>query len=125
MAVGGDFETRRGRQAQGDYRVGIGYIDVIFGRGREAQLDGAIAVFDFRFAADIFDVDVVTIGAQLQISRRVGNFQIAGAQFQVAAELAEGQITALRNITNAPGNLVGAYGAVEFPVDGKTARCGG
>src|ERR1700722_13906026 len=125
MAVGGDFETRSGRQAQGNYRVGIGDIDVIFRRGREAQLDGAIAVLDFRFAADIFHIDVVAIGTQLQISRRIGNFEIAGTQFQMPAELSEGQIAALGNITNAPGNLVSAYGAVELSVDGKTAGCGG
>src|ERR1700686_3314327 len=125
MAIRGDFETRRGRQAQRNYRVGIGDIDVVFGRGREAQLDGAIAIIDFRFAADIFHIDVVTIGAQLEISGRIGNFQIAGPQFQMSAELSECQITALRNITHAPGNLVGAYWAVKFSVDGKTAGCGG
>src|ERR1700692_4250972 len=119
MAIRGDFETRRGRQAQGNYRVGIGDIDVIFGRGREAQLDGTVAILDFRFAADIFHIDVVTIGAQLQISGRIGNFQIAGAQFQVPAELAERQIAALRNIADASGNLVRAYGTVEFNVHGE------
>src|ERR1700686_928546 len=121
MAIRGDFETRRGRQAQRNYRVGIGDIDVVFGRGRESQLNGAIAILDFRFAADVFYIDVVTIGAQLQISRCVGNFQIAGAQFQVPAKLAEGQVAALRNITNAPGNLVRATRSVELSVHGKTA----
>src|SRR5580704_8577254 len=125
MAVRSDFETRRGRQAQGNYGVAIGDVDVVFGRGRESQLHGAIAVLDFRFAADILHIDVVTIGTQLQISRRIGNFEIAGAQFQMPGELSEGQIAALGNITNAPGNLVSAYGAVEFSVDGKTAGCGG
>src|ERR1700686_2114104 len=125
MAVRRDIETGRGGQAQRNHRVGIGDIDVVFGRGRESQFDGAVAILDFRFATDIFDVDVVTIGPQLQISRRIGNFQIAGAQFQMPAELSEGQIAAPRNITNAPGNLVGADGAVEFSVDGKTAGRGG
>src|ERR1700675_710479 len=125
MAVRGNFETRRSWQAQGNYRVGIGDIDFVFGRGREAQLDGAIAIIDFCFAADIFQVDVVTIGAQLQISRRIGNFQIAGTQFQVPAELAEGQVAALRNVTDAFGNFVGTYGTVEFAIHGKAAGCAG
>src|SRR4029077_17512140 len=121
MTVRGDLETGRGRQAQGNCRVGIGDIDVVFGRRRESHLDSAIAILDFRFAADIFYIDVVTIGTQLQISWGIGNFQIAGTQFEVAAELAEVQIAALRNITHALGNLIRAYGSVEFTIPSKTA----
>src|SRR6266700_2819459 len=125
MAIGEDFEARGFGQAEGDGCGRIIQLDIFFGRSGEAHVDAAVAVVDFHFAARIFDGDVIRIGAQRKISRRIRDFEIAGAGFHVAGKLRERQVRSLRDEADAFDNFIGADRAVEFTVDRKPAAGSG
>src|SRR6266700_3251232 len=125
MAIGEDFEARGFGQAEGDACGRVIQLDVFFWRSGEAHVDAAVAVVDFHFAARIFDGDVIRIGAQRKISRRIRDFEIAGAGFHVAGKLSERQVRSLRDEADAFGDFIGADRSVEFTVDRKPAAGSG
>jgi hypothetical protein len=118
VAVGEDIEARGLGNSQRNAGVSVGDIDVFLGRGREAQLDVAIAVVDLYFAGGVLDGHGIAVGAQCDVSRRIDNLEIAGSCFHVAGERSKREIGALRDEAKAFGDFVGADRAVEFAVEG-------
>src|SRR5258708_5301644 len=120
-AIGLNFEAGVGRKAERDGRTLIVNRDVLFWRIGKAQVNGAIGIVQHDFAGNVVQRNGIVFGARSQISRRVGNFQIAGGFFKVAAKLAKCQIAALGDEAHAFGNLIGANGAVKFAIDGEAS----
>src|SRR5580704_17576167 len=121
VAVGEDVEAGGLWKGERDAGVGIRDFDVGFRRGREAECDVAVAVVDFYLAGGIFYGHRIAIGAESDVSRRIHDFEIAGAGFHVAGEGSKSEIGALGNEAEAFGNFVGADGAVKFAVECETA----
>ena len=124
VAVGEDVEARGFGKSERDAGVGVADVDVGLRRGREAEFDVAIAVVDFYLAGGIFDGYGIAVGAQRDVSRRVDDFEIAGAGFHVAGERGEREIGALRDEAETFGDFFSADGAVEFAVESEAAGGG-
>src|SRR5262249_42291313 len=110
VTVGLNLEARGAGSGQVDFAGGVVEFNVVVRRGGEAEVHGGVFVGDVQLTTGIFEVDVVRTGAQRDISRRVDDFEIAGAGLHVAGELIEREIGTLGNEADALGNFFRADG---------------